>query len=111
MNAHLPPEWAPQSGVMLTWPQADGDFREHFAKVEQTFLRIAAAISQFEPVQINYQHDHVSLLLRIAAVGGLSERITVHTVESDDVWARDHGPITIVRDGQLVHLDFTFNGW
>jgi agmatine/peptidylarginine deiminase len=96
---------------MLTWPQADGDFREHFPKVEQTFLRIAAAISQFEPVQINYRHDHVSLLLRIAAVGGIAERVSVHTVESDDVWARDHGPITIVRDGQLVHLDFTFNGW
>lgn len=96
---------------MLTWPQAEGDFAGIFPKVEQTFLRIAAAISRFEPVQINYQHDHVSLLLRIAAVGGISERVTVHTVESDDVWARDHGPITVVRDGRLVHLDFQFNGW
>jgi agmatine/peptidylarginine deiminase len=37
--------------------------------------------------------------------------LRVFRIESDDVWARDHGPITVVADGRLRHLDFTFNGW
>ncbi len=30
---------------------------------------------------------------------------------ANDVWARDFGPITVIRDGQRHLLDFTFNGW
>src|SRR5690606_23324547 len=28
-----------------------------------------------------------------------------------DTWARDHGPITLFRDGSPVVADFGFNGW
>ncbi len=111
MTDFLPPEWAPQSAVMLTWPRADGDFAQHFAQVEDNFLRIAAAISRYEPVHINYGLDATSLRVRLATAGAQVDRIRIHAVESDDVWARDHGPITVVRDGRLLHLDFGFNGW
>ena len=111
MSDQLPPEWAPQSAVMLTWPRADGDFARHFAQVEDNFLRIATAISRYEPVHINYGLPAAPLLRRLAAAGARSDRIRIFTVASDDVWARDHGPITVERDGALVHLDFGFNGW
>lgn len=111
MTDFLPPEWAPQSAVMLTWPRAEGDFAQHFAAVEDNFIGIASAISRFEPVHINYGLDAAPLLARLAAAGAVTQRIRIHRVESDDVWARDHGPITVVRNGKLVHLDFRFNGW
>lgn len=111
MTQFLPPEWAPQSAVMLTWPRADGDFAKHFAPVEDNFVRIATAISRFEPVHINYGLDKAQLLNRLEAAGARVERIRVFTVPSDDVWARDHGPITVERNGKPVHLDFGFNGW
>ena len=107
----LPPEWAPQAAVMLTWPRADGDFARHFDAVEDNFIRIATAISRYEPVHINYGLEPAPLLQRLSAAGARVERIRVWRVPSDDVWARDHGPITVVRDGKLVHLDFRFNGW
>jgi len=111
MTDFLPPEWAPQTSVMLTWPRADGDFAQHFAQVEDNFLRIAAAISRYQPVHINYGADAASLLVRLSAAGARTDRVRIHRVDSDDVWARDHGPITVVRDGRLLHLDFGFNGW
>jgi agmatine/peptidylarginine deiminase len=111
MTQTLPPEWAPQSAVMLTWPRADGDFAKHFAPVEDNFVRIAVAISRFEALHINYGLDPAPLLARLAAAGARSEHIRVWRVESDDVWARDHGPITVQRGTQPVHLDFGFNGW
>ncbi|MBI2383354.1 MAG: agmatine deiminase family protein [Gammaproteobacteria bacterium] len=111
MTTLLPPEWTPQSAIMLTWPREDGDFGKHFPAVEQTFLRIASTISCFEPVHINYGLKPEDLVKRLVANGARKDRLHVWQVESNDVWARDHGPITVLRDGAPVHLDFTFNGW
>jgi len=35
----------------------------------------------------------------------------LYQVPADDTWARDHGPITVIRDGRPVLLDFRFNAW
>lgn len=107
----FPAEWAPQSAVQLTWPRADGDFVKHFDAVERNFIELAAAISHYETVIIAYGLDPAVLKQRLVKAGAIAERVQIHAVNSNDVWARDHGPITIFRDGKPVHLDFTFNGW
>jgi agmatine/peptidylarginine deiminase len=111
MSQILPPEWAPQWGVMLTWPRPDGDFAEIFDEVEQNFIAIACAISRYENVLIGTGADIQALRRRLIEAGALGERLHLHVVRSNDVWARDHGPITVFRDGQPLHLDFIFNGW
>jgi len=111
MPTVLPPEWALQSAVMLTWPREDGDFGAHFPEVEKTFIEIAVRISRFEEVWINYGLEPAALARRLDKAGAEPGQVTIHKVDSDDVWARDHGPITVFRDGSPVHLDFTFNGW
>lgn len=111
MGTILPAEWTPQDAVMLTWPRQDGDFKDHFRAVEQSFLTIAAVIAQYEPVHINVQCDAENLRQRLLRNGIPAERLRIYEVASDDVWARDHGPISVFRDHQLVHLDFVFNGW
>ena len=96
---------------MLTWPRQDGDFKNHFCAIEQSFLAIAAAIAQYEPVHINVELDAGNLRHRLLRTGIPAERLRIYEVASDDVWARDHGPISVFRNHQLVHLDFIFNGW
>ncbi len=111
-QAYLPAEWAPQQAVMLTWPREDGDFAHHFDQVEINFLEIARQISRFEPVWINYCGEPESLRRQLSSSGARLDHIKIHKVASDDVWARDHGPITVVNaQQQLIHLDFCFNGW
>jgi len=107
----LPPDWAPQAAVMLTWPRQDGDFARHFDAVERNFIAIAVAIGRFQNLHVNVAEAADALQARLISAGVPRERLIVHEVPNDDVWARDHGPITVVRDGRLVHLDFTFNGW
>ena len=110
-SVFLPPEWAPQSSVMLTWPRRDGDFARHFEAVERNFTAIAVAIARHENLHVNVAQDAPGLAARLVAAGVPNERLQVYAMPNDDVWARDHGPITVVRDGKLLHLDFTFNGW
>lgn len=108
---YLPPEWAPQSAVMLTWPRADGDFARHFDAVEHNFVAIAVAITRFQDVHINYGLDPAELRNRLVQAGAHPARLRIYRVDSNDVWARDHGPITVLSDGRPLHLDFVFNGW
>ena len=61
-------------------------------------------------VCLDHQHSrHVRQLL--AAAGAVPEWRRLHAVPSDDIWARDHGPITVYRNDQPVLLGFRFNGW
>jgi agmatine/peptidylarginine deiminase len=111
MTTLLPAEWAPQASVMLTWPRREGDFARWYDAVEQNFLVIAETISRHQTVIIVREKDPQRLQQQLIRTGAPAERIKVFAVPSNDVWARDHGPITVFRDKRPVHLDFQFNGW
>lgn len=109
----LPAEWEPQSGIMLTWPHQYSDWRPILAQVEHVFIDIATQTSRFEKVLITCYDDahqqHIASLLKTSACQ--LEMIHYCIAESNDTWARDHGPITIIENDQPVLLDFSFNGW
>ena len=111
MTAYLPPEWAPQSAIQLTWPRARGDFEHWFPAVHDNFVRLAVSISRFQDVLIGTEEDLEKLRADLITAGATASRLRLYSVRSNDVWARDHGPITVLRNGQPIHLDFTFNGW
>ena len=83
------------------------------AAVEPVFVRIAAEVARREDVVIGCRDaalaGHVRGLL--AAAGVDATRVRLHVVASQDTWARDHGPLTVIRRGAPLLLDFTFNGW
>jgi agmatine deiminase len=109
----LPAEWSPQDAVMLTWPYADSDWRDELAAVEPVFVAIAAAISHRQRLLITCRdtahRDHIATQLGHVRVR--MDQVRFYTAPSNDVWVRDHGPITLLEDGRPVLCDFTFNGW
>ena len=109
----LPAEWAPQSGVMLTWPHAHGDWATHLDAVEQVYLQLAQTICLHELLLVichDPEHQtHVQRLLESVEID--PSRIRFARQASNDSWARDHGPITVSDNGQPRLLDFQFNGW
>ena len=110
---YLPPEWAPQSGVMVTWPHAHSDWAPCLAEVEPVFVEIARAISSHETVLLvcfdAAHRTHVEQMLRQAGVA--AERLVFALAPSNDSWARDHGPIGVICRNRPLLLDFSFNGW
>ena len=98
---------------MLTWPHRHGDWAPWLDEVEPVFADIAFHIAQRQTVLINAYDEahghHIDTLLE--ARGTSMDKIRLHIVPSNDTWARDHGPITVMENGQPRLLDFTFNGW
>jgi len=111
MATRLPAEWEPQAGVLLTWPHAATGFGPWLSEVEPVFVAMATAIVRFERVLVACHDNEVANRVRVLLSALPPNRLELAVTGSDDVWARDHGPITVERDGDLVPLDFIFNGW
>lgn len=109
----FPAEWEPQSGVMLTWPHAFGDWGSILLAADHTFAEIGAAISRHETLLVTaYDAAHKEHILRaLQKAGGLLDHTRVLIAPSDDVFVRDHGPITVETEKGPALLDFGFNGW
>lgn len=108
---HLPAEWAPQQAVQLSWPHAGTDFAPQLAAARQQFLAIAGAIAETTPLIIVAAGEDDGLETALDAAGVPADRRHLLRLPHDDVWARDHGPITVIDEGRLIHRDFRFNGW
>lgn len=110
---HLPAEWAPQAGVMLTWPHAGGDWADALPAAESVFVTLAREIAARETVLINcYDPDHRHHVQRCLHQAGVNPDSLIFAIApSNDSWARDHGPLTVIGAAGPRLLDFRFNGW
>lgn len=98
---------------MLTWPHDRGDWAPRLERVEPVFVDIARAIARHERVLVVCRDaEHRAHIERRLRSGGADlNRVRLHVAPSNDAWARDHGPITVVCENELLLLDFGFNGW
>ncbi len=106
----LPAEWEPQSGVLLTWPEDRGDWAGLLPRVEPGLAAMAAEISHRERLIVACA-DIERVCARLSDANVTMDRANVYPVPSNDIWARDHAPITVIERGQPCLLDFAFNGW
>ena len=94
-------EWEPQSMVQLTWPHKDTDWAPILPEITSVYEEMAREIAKREP-------------LLIVAPKGLpvpqAFNIQRSMFTSNDTWARDHGFISVEDNGNLILLDFCFNG-
>ena len=114
-NLYFPAEWEPQCFIQLTWPHAGTDWAYCLDEITETFIQMSEAITRFEPLLVvtpktEATHDILATRLKPEAL----KRVTLFECLTNDTWARDHGPLTLLaRDGKECArlLDFQFNGW
>ena len=117
LSGRLPAEWEPQSGIMLTWPRQDGDFaragNDRLRGAEVSLLKIAALASRHKRVLLIIEDQGMAarLSVLIDEAGGSAGRVNFIEAPADDIWARDHGPVTIIQQGRPLLLNFRFDGW
>ena len=108
-NAVLPAEWAPQSGIQLTWPHAGTDWAHMLTEVQACFAAIAREIAQRELLLI-VTPEPEEVKKQISATVNM-QNVRFMECETNDTWARDHGAITMLDAEGALLLDFMFNGW
>lgn len=115
----LPAEWEPQSAIMLTWPHAGTDWKPYLPQITITYLQMADVITRYEQLLVATPGvESTRHILKGTLSSEQMSRVHLYEVDSNDTWARDHGPITMVmRKKQntwmtpIRLLDFKFNGW
>lgn len=108
----LPAEWEPQHALLLTWPHESGAWGKDTQKIELVFANITRAVSRTQSVIIGaYDVAHQEHISKLLSDLGVLSKVKIYLVPSNDVWARDHGPITVMQDTQAVLCDFQFTGW
>jgi agmatine/peptidylarginine deiminase len=109
----LPAEWEPQSAVMLTWPHGENGWGPDLDAVEQVFTRLVSLIAGSQRLLVICTDGRHGRYVRgrLHTAGVDPGRICLATAPSDDCWARDHGPVTVVTADTPILLDLRFNGW
>ena len=104
---YLPAEWHPQSGVQLTWPDEYTDWASILDEVLPVYEHIAREILKREKLLVVCR-DKTKLPDFLQAE---SRQLIIREMPVNDTWARDHGAISLIRDGKPSLLNFRFNGW
>lgn len=112
-DIRFPAEWERQSAVQMTWPHIGGFWDEILDAADRNFAEIAAQISVYQPVIITcFDESHVAHVKNcIKRAGAELQRVRLYIAPSNDVWVRDHGPITVLRNDKALLMDFIFNAW
>lgn len=104
----LLPEWYPQRGILMAWPDQQTDWQENLREAQQCYENIIQTVLSYTNVYlICRKNQDVAHLASDAAF----QLFTIEA-EYDDTWARDFGPIATQANGEAItYLDFGFNGW
>ena len=109
----LPAEWEPQSGILLTWPHIQSDWKSNLQETESVYLELARHISKHESlIIVCYDQAHKQTVQQQLQQADINlESIQFGITPSNDTWTRDYGPITILTKNGPQLLDFHFDGW
>ena len=115
MNKYTMPEVKSEhEGTWLQWPHAFTYGEDYKKELEPIWVRMTTALSEGERVHIVAYNERERE--RIAGVlfdhGVDLARIDFFIAPTDDVWARDHGPMFVYDANRKLNIwDPGFNGW
>lgn len=110
----FPAEDTQHEGTWLIWPHHYTYGAEYREEVEDIWLEMAYALHHGENLHIvaydQAEQARITALLQAEELD--LRRVDFVIAKSDDVWARDAGPMFVFDpQGQLHIADFAFDGW
>jgi len=106
MSRVLPPEWQKQRAVLMAFPHQDTDWNSNLNSALVPFIRIAQAIAYKTPLYIICDNKE-----EISSLFCSTRNMSFIEIPTNDTWIRDFGYISVVENGEVKLLDFTFDGW
>ncbi|MEM1234483.1 MAG: agmatine deiminase family protein [Pseudomonadota bacterium] len=106
---YVPAEEAPHDRTFMQWPVSRRvyGYDGFLGDVQATIAEIANTIAEFEPlVMLADRSDHAN------AGRLLSDDVELWDVPTEDLWARDSGPLFAVDGADSIRVQsLNFNGW
>ena len=105
----MPAEWETHERTWMAWPSNGytlGETEEDANRARQTWANVANAIIRFEPVTMVVTRADAEI-----AKEYLDNRVDLVTMDLNDAWMRDIGPTYVRDNGELVAVNWVFNGW
>lgn len=96
---------------MLTWPHDKTDWADSLADIESVYQQMVKEIARHEQLLIVCNSPTHEQHVRRLISDRDQQQCRFVIADSNDSWCRDHGPISIMDNGQPRLLDFQFNGW
>src|SRR5437773_3127149 len=114
LGYRMPAEGEPHIATWLSWPRREGiSFPDSFDRVMPTLRAIVEALIKSEQVCINVCNGAHEAEAREVLRGLPMERMSFHSIPTNEPWCRDHGPIFLTRDldPRLAIVDWDYNAW
>lgn len=105
-NLQRPGEFEPHTGTWMVWPHRADLYEERLHPMQNEFVNILDAISQFEPVTVIAHPDHVE-----TAQKKLGNKARIVALPVDDFWTRDSGPSFLSSADGIAGVSWNFNAW
>ncbi|MEV0323801.1 agmatine deiminase family protein [Streptomyces sp. NPDC050658] len=99
-------EWESHARTFMSWPALESVWGEDLRYVREDIAGIARAIGEYEYVVMMARPDQQK-----AAQKACGRDVEVIPLAVDDLWARDTVPVFVEQDGDVIGVDFNFNGW
>ncbi|MFI5919635.1 agmatine/peptidylarginine deiminase [Streptomyces anulatus] len=99
-------EWDSHARTFMSWPALESVWAEDVPYVREDIARIARAIAEYEYVVMLARPDQQK-----AAQRACGSQVEVIPLAVDDMWARDTVPVFVEEGGEVIGVDFNFNGW
>lgn len=104
-----PAEWDPHAATWLAWPHKPETWPGKFEPIPAVWQQLVKTLARFEPVHICAGGEAVMAQAR-ELVGDVPN-VTLHDIPTNDVWARDHGPMFLQGGPEPALVDWLYNAW
>lgn len=103
----MPAEFEPQDRIYMIWPYRTDNWRKGARPAQESYAKVAEAISEFTPVTMLVSHEQYK-----NAKALLNPEIKIIVMPSNDAWCRDTGPTVLINNkGERRGCDWHFNAW
>ncbi len=105
----MPAEWYPQSAIYLAWPASPELWPHSRPQIFLDFAYLIHALSDYTKVKLLCVKASQKQAIKYL---GSCKNLELIDIETNDVWCRDFGPISVkTPNGKVEIVNWNFNAW
>jgi len=111
LGYRLPAEWEPHAATWLAWPHNRATWPGKFEPIPAVWTLLVRTLAEFETVHV--EAGGQPIMTEAREMVGRLPNVVLHDIPTNDVWARDHGPMFLSGPPTLpaALVDWEYNAW